>query len=141
MIFLDANAFYWYFGREKLFAQPSTPKHDVEKLNGFLDGRTDKRIPASVFMEIIVHFRDDPEKIKKLIRFREEKGITIHNNFRDHCFTPDELTILHLSKANAVLTEYAYKLFCKLLAYCMQIIILKTVLLWMVKQRKDYCHT
>ena len=56
MIFLDANAFYWYFGREKLFAQPSTPKHDVEKLNGFLDGRTDKRIPASVFMEIIVHF-------------------------------------------------------------------------------------
>ena len=110
MIFLDANAFYWYFGREKLFAQPSTPKHDVEKLNGFLDGRTEKRIPASVVMEIIVHFRDDPEKIKKLIRFREEKGITIHNNFRDHCFTPDELTILHLSKANAVLTEYAYKL-------------------------------
>ena len=31
MIFLDANAFYWYLGREKIFSQPSTPKHDVRK--------------------------------------------------------------------------------------------------------------
>ena len=110
MIFLDANAFYWYYGREKLFAKPSTPRHDVEKLNRFLDARTDKRIPASVFMEIIVHFRDDPDKLKKLIQFREDKNIMVYNNFCDHCFTPDELTILHLSKGNVALTKYAYKL-------------------------------
>lgn len=110
MIYLDANAFYWYLGREKLFAKPSTPKHDVEKLNSFLDAHSDKSIPASVLMEMIVHFRDDPEKIMKLVRFRETKNITVFNNFGDHCFTPDELTFLHITNNNYVLTQYAYKL-------------------------------
>lgn len=110
MIFLDANAFYWYLGREKLFAKPSTPKHDVEALNSFLDARDDKSIPASAFMEMIVHFRDDSDAIMKIIKFREDKGIKVFNNFRDHCFSPDELTVLHMTKDNSVLSQYAYKL-------------------------------
>lgn len=113
MIFLDANAFYWYIGREKLFTKPSTPIHDVEKLNRFLDGRIDKRIPASAFMEMIIHFRDAPDKIMKIIKFRETKGISVFNNFADYCFTPDELTALHLTENNTVLTNYAYKLLNK----------------------------
>ncbi len=113
MIYLDANAFYWYLGREKLFDQPSTPIHDVEKLNKFLDTRNDKRLPASVFLEMIVHFRDDPDKIMEIIRFREIKGISIFNNFNDYCFTPDELTVLHLTASNTFLTKYAYKLLDK----------------------------
>ena len=113
MIYLDANAFYWYLGRENLFAQPSTPRHNIEKLNKFLDTRNDKGIPASAFLEMIVHFRDDPDKIKKIIRFRETKGIPVFNNFVDYCFTPDELTALHLTTSNTILTDYAYKLLDK----------------------------
>lgn len=110
MIFLDANAFYWYLGREKLFPQSSVAKHDVEKLNRFLDGRSDTSIPASVFIEMIVHFRDDPDAIMRIIRFREEKNIRIFNNFREHCFSPDELTVLHMTKDSSVLSRYAYRL-------------------------------
>lgn len=113
MIFLDANAFYWYLGREKLFAKPSTPKHDIKKLNNFLDARSDKSIPASAFMEMIVHFRDDPNKIMKIIKFREEKGILVFNNSNDYCFTPDELTALHVTTNPSILRHYAYKLLDK----------------------------
>lgn len=35
MIYLDANAFYWYLGREKLPMKNSIPKLDVEKLRDF----------------------------------------------------------------------------------------------------------
>lgn len=110
MIFLDANAFYWYLGREKLFTKPSTPKHDVNKLCRFLDARDDKSIPASAFMEMIVHFRDDPDKIMQIVKFREEKGIPVFNNFNDYCFTPDELTVLHATTNNSIPSHYAYNL-------------------------------
>lgn len=113
MIYLDANAFYWYFGREKLFASPSVPKHDVEKLNRFLDARRDKSIPATVFIEMIVHFRDNPETIMKIIRFREKKEIKILNNFREYCFTPDELAALHIIKEDSWFEQYAYSLLDK----------------------------
>lgn len=110
MIYLDANAFYWYLGREKLAMQLSVPKHDVEKLRNYLDSRNDKSIPASVFMEMIVHFRDNPEAIRKIIEFREVKELRIYNNLRGYCFTPDELTVLHMTKCDSVLKQYAYKL-------------------------------
>lgn len=113
MIFLDANAFYWYLGRENLFAKPSTPKLDVIKLNEFLDARSDKSIPASAFMEMLVHFRDDPDKIMQIIKFREAKEIVVFNNFEDYCFTPDELTVLHVTTNKSVLTNYAYNLLNK----------------------------
>ncbi len=113
MIYLDANAFYWYFGREKLFASPSVAKHDVEKLNRFLDARRDKSIPATVFIEMIVHFRDNPKLIMEIIKFREKKEIKILNNFREYCFSPDELTALHVTIDDSWLKEYAYNLLDK----------------------------
>lgn len=113
MIFLDANAFYWYLGREKLFVQVSVPKHDVVKLNRFLDSRSDKSIPASAFMEMIVHFRDNPDAIMEIIKFREEKGIRVFNNFREYCFTSEELTALHVTEHSALLKPYAYKMLNK----------------------------
>lgn len=113
MIFLDANAFYWYLGREKLFAKSSTAKHDVKKVNSFLDARSDKSIPASVFMEMIVHFRDNPDAIIKIVKFLEEKSITVFNNFPECCFTSDELTVLRLSKNADVLKLYANNLLNK----------------------------
>ena len=114
MIFLDANAFYWYFGRENLFVKStSIPKHDVKKLNKYLDTIGDKYLPASVFMEIIVHFRDEPDKIMNIIKFLENKSIKIFNNLTDHCFTPDEFTFLYITENNTALAEYAYKLLDK----------------------------
>lgn len=110
MIYLDANAFYWYLGREKLPMMSSVPKHDVEKFRLFLDSRSDKSIPASAFMEMLVHFRDHPEALQRIILFREEKELKVLNNFHGHCFTPDELTMLHITKDHTVLQQYAYKL-------------------------------
>ena len=113
MIYLDANTFYWYYGRDKLPLPSSVPNLDVSKLRIFLEARTDKSLPASVFMEMIVHFRDDPETIKKIISFREEKKMQIYNNFHGYCFTPDELTLLHFTADKVILKKYAYKLLNK----------------------------
>lgn len=110
MIYLDANAFYWYLGRENLPMGSSVPKHDVEKLREFLDARSDKSIPASAFIEMIVHFRDHPDAIKKIISFREKKHIVVFNNLREYCFTPDKLTMLQLMQCETMLERYAQKL-------------------------------
>lgn len=112
MIYLDANAFYWYIGREKLAMESSVPKHNVEMLRKFLDSREDKSVPASVLMEMIVHFRDNSEIIKKIIRFREDKGLKVLNNMQGYIFTEDELTALHLTH-NDLLKQYAYMLLDK----------------------------
>ena len=110
MIFLDANAFYWYLGREKIFSQPSTPKHDVRKCNQFLESRSDLCVPGSVLMEMIVHFRDNPNALTKIIKFREEKCINVLNNVHEYCFTPDELAFLQRTRNDILLKQYASKL-------------------------------
>ncbi len=110
MIFLDANAFYWYLGREKIFSQPSVPKHDVRKCNQFLDTRSDLSIPGSVFLEMIVHFRDSPSALTQIIKFRDQKRIKVLNNVQEYCFTPDELAFLQLTHNPIMLKQYAYKL-------------------------------
>ena len=110
MIFLDANAFYWYLGREKIFSQVSVPKHDVSKCNQFLDTRSDLSIPGSVLMEMIVHFRDNPNALTHIIRFLEKKRIKVLNNVHEYCFTPDELDYLQLTSNATTLKQYANKL-------------------------------
>ena len=113
MIYLDVNTFYWYYGRDKLPLPYSVPNLDVAKLQNFLESRTDKSLPASAFMEMIVHFRDDPTTIKKIISFRKEKKMQIYNNIHSYCFTPDELTFLHFTSSDEILKKYAYKLLTK----------------------------
>lgn len=110
MIFLDANAFYWYLGRDKIFSQPSIPKHDVRKCNLFLDSRSDLCIPGSVLMEMIVHFRDNPNALAQIIQFREKKRIKVLNNVHEYCFTSDELEFLCLTHNPVILKQYANKL-------------------------------
>lgn len=96
MICLDANAFYWYFGRDKLPMIQSVPKFDVSNMKAFLDMRNDKSIAASAYMEMLVHFRDDPKTIREIIKFREKKQIKIYNNLPERVFTPEELTLYSL---------------------------------------------
>ena len=109
MICLDANAFYWYYGRDKLPLPESVAKFDTNKAIAFIEAAGQKSIVASAFMEMIVHFRDNPETIKKIMLFREEKHLQIYNNLREYCFTPDELSLYHLFDNNAC-KQYAYKL-------------------------------
>lgn len=113
MLYLDANAFYWYYGRDKLSLPPSVPIIDVENLRNCLEFRTDKSLPASAFMEMIVHFRDDPATIQRIVAFTENKKIRIYNNFQGYCFTTNELTALHLTTEDFLFTQYAYKLLDK----------------------------
>ena len=51
MIFLDANAFYSYYGRSKL-GMTSEPV-DEKRLKKYLDQQSEKSLPTSVYIEII----------------------------------------------------------------------------------------
>lgn len=110
MIYLDANAVYWYHGRNTLHLPQSNPILDVSKLCKYLDSRTDLSLPSSVLMEIIVHFRDYPEDIKSILSFCEAKNIKVLNTLTDHIFTTDELTILNSLSSLQALKTFAYKL-------------------------------
>ena len=107
MIFLDANAFYSYFGRAKL-NMTSSPVDEV-KLRKFLDARDDVNLPTSVFIEIVVHFRNDTKKLQELISFMKSKRFALYNNIPDYVINPNEYTCVTLmDKVN--LSTYAQKL-------------------------------
>ena len=112
MICLDANAFYWYYGRERLHLTPSVPKIDVIALRSWLDGREDKCIPTSVMLEMIVHFRNHPECIKQILSFQEEKGLRIYNNLKEYCFTNQELEVIGLMDIETI-KNYSFNLLKK----------------------------
>ncbi len=111
MVYLDANAFYWYYGREKLLLTSSTPIIDVGHLRIFLDCRKDKAITASALIEIIVHHRDNPQYIKDFFDFIDDKKIKIYNNIREYSFTTELSAILPFILKDLEQTKkYAYKL-------------------------------
>ena len=113
MIYLDANALYWYHGRDLLHLPKSTANIDVEKLCTFLDSCSDISLPLSVFMEIVVHFRDYPNDIKSILSFINEKRIKVYNNLLDYQITSNELTILNLTEPSKIIKRIAYKLLDK----------------------------
>ena len=94
MIYLDANIFYWYYGRDKLPLPSTKPTFNLKLLNDYLDDTLNKSLPASVLMEIIVHFRDYPNHLRRIISFIDEKRIKVYNNFNGCCFTSEELSLL-----------------------------------------------
>ena len=62
MIFLDANAFYSYYGRSKL-GMTSEPV-DEERLKKYLEQQREKSLPTSVYIEIMTHFRNNPKVLE-----------------------------------------------------------------------------
>ena len=68
MIFLDANAFYSYYGRSKL-GMTSEPV-DEKRLKKYLDQQSEKSLPTSVYIEIMTHFRNNPRGCRFLIIFQ-----------------------------------------------------------------------
>lgn len=108
MIFLDANAFYSYIGRKNIGLIESNHVDEL-KLAEFLDSVKEKSLPTSVFIEIMVHFRNQPDILKYILNFREEKKLTIFNNIPDYCISEDEITCVHYMGCDD-LKNYAYNL-------------------------------
>lgn len=82
MIFLDANAFYSYYGRSKL-GMTSEPV-DEKRLKKYLDQQSEKSLPTSVYIEIMTHFRNNPKVLQSLLEFRYAKGLPLFNNIPDY---------------------------------------------------------
>lgn len=90
MIFLDANAFYSYYGRSKL-GMTSEPV-DEERLKKYLEQQREKSLPTSVYIEIMTHFRNNPKVLQYLLEFRYAKGLPLFNNIPDYVVSEDEIT-------------------------------------------------
>ena len=104
MYYLDANALYWYYGRDKL--NMSSSGVDAKKLADFLDTHEDKSIPASVLIEVIVHFRKNPTVLSEIISFIQMKKMRIYNNCPYFSFSPEELTVTAILR-NGQIEQYA----------------------------------
>lgn len=94
MLFLDANAFYSYFGRAKLGMRASPV--DEAALCRFLDNHHEKSLPTSVFMEIVTHYREDADTLNIFIQFCELNGLPLYNNIPDYCISSDEITAVSI---------------------------------------------
>lgn len=90
MIFLDANAFYSYYGRSKL-GMTSEPV-DEERLKKYLEQQREKSLPTSVYIEIMTHFRNNPKVLQYLLELRYAKGLPLFNNIPDYVVSEDEIT-------------------------------------------------
>lgn len=107
MIFLDANAFYSYFGRSKLNFYSSLV--DEKRLRKYLEKKSEKSLPTSVFIEIMTHFRDNPLLLEEIVNFIKNKNLKLYNNIPDYVISTDELTCVGIMDG-ASLKEYANKL-------------------------------
>lgn len=107
MYFLDANAFYSYFGRSKL-GMTSSPV-DENVLATYLDKQQEKSLPTSVYIEIITHFRNNSKVLKEILVFIRNKGLPLYNNIPDYVVGPDEITCVGIMDEKN-LYSYAEKL-------------------------------
>lgn len=106
--FLDTNALYWYYGREKL-NMLSTDTVNVVKLRQVLDETPNKALALSAFIEAIVRFRKKPDILHELLCFLKDKKIKIHNNVPYCEFDSNEYSYVATFDTLA-LTNYAQKI-------------------------------
>ncbi len=107
MYFLDANAFYSYFGRSNL-EMTSSPV-DENALTGYLDRQKEKSLPTSVFIEIITHFRNNSKLLKEILEFRMNKSLPLFNNIPNYVVDTDEITCVSKMDEKS-LYSYAHEL-------------------------------
>lgn len=107
--FLDANAFYYYYGSRKL-GQNDPPNIDVIKLRQYCDKVQNKALPSSAFMEIITHFKNSPCILSSIIDFIIINNITVYNNTITYMITDAELSLLPAMASNKKqLEDYIFK--------------------------------
>ena len=76
-VFLDTNAFYQYYGRDKL-GMTINSKINAHRLNMFLNSDKNKVAISSItILEFLVHFENRPRIIKEVINFIKIKNIVI----------------------------------------------------------------
>lgn len=93
MIFLDANALYWYYGIEKLKFGTQQGGVDFAKLQYFLDSYVNGlAIPETCYVEILSHYKDEPRIARELLNFIRLKKIKVFNNSIWRCVSPDEIS-------------------------------------------------
>lgn len=109
MIFLDANAFYSYFGRNRL-GMNSAPVDEIY-LRKYLDNKK-KSIPTSVYIEVMTHFRNDSKMLREILKFIISKDVVIYNNIPDYIITPTEIKCTNYME-DMVLSKYAHTLLKK----------------------------
>lgn len=78
-IVFDANAFYAYYGREKLGLDPIT-MIDEDKFIKEMNDIEKKYIATSSFIEILVRFKDEEKKLYRILKFIKQKNIGLFNN-------------------------------------------------------------
>lgn len=78
-IVFDANAFYAYYGREKL-GLDSIAMIDEDKFIKEMNDIEKKYIATSSFIEILVRFKDEEKKLYRILKFIKQKKIGLFNN-------------------------------------------------------------
>jgi hypothetical protein len=97
---LDANAFYTYYGREKLNMEPNR-KINNNAYCDFLDKQPLKILPTSVFIEIAVYFRKDFDIWVKIRKFIKDKDLIFITTASDRFNEGDFLKLLLVENTKA----------------------------------------
>ncbi len=99
MIFLDANSFYDFYGRNSLgMNMASAQNRNVDALTTFLNRRHDKALPESVFIEVLTRFKDDEMKLRNILDFIFNKNLLIFHNIKTWGLHDKVIKILFLHK-------------------------------------------
>lgn len=109
MLFLDANAFYYYYGSSKL-GQNDPPNINITKLRQYCDNFSSKALPSSAYLEIITHFKDSQDILTDIINFIITNKFKIYNNTVTYNVTDSELSELPSIISNEEqLQQYVFK--------------------------------
>ncbi len=93
-VFLDANAFYHYYGRDKLPGMATDMQVDIQKLRSVLDSEAEKYLVSSAFIEIVTRFHNNVKIVLDIIAFISNKRILIANvtQYQDLYIDSNELS-------------------------------------------------
>lgn len=110
IVIFDANAFYSYFGEDKLGTVEGIPNVDRDKLKKELE-KEKKYIASSAFIEILVRFKDDGNSLYQICKFMRRKNIGLLNNVydRSNSFSQKEFRYLLDHIRPDYLEKIAYK--------------------------------
>lgn len=109
MLFLDANAFYYYYGSRQL-GQNAPPNIDTIRLRQYCDKANNKALPSSAYLEIITHFKNSDNILKDIIDFIISNKFKIYNNTVTYNVSDTELSELpSIITSKERLQQYVFK--------------------------------
>ena len=110
MLFLDANAFYYYYGSNKL-GQIDPPNIDIPKLRQYCGEANNIALPSSAYMEIITHYKAKEHILSDILDFIFRNKFQIYNNTVTYQVTIEELSELpSIISSPQRLEQYVFKI-------------------------------